>query len=109
MQVAGTVNDVEQLQRPVDCATIGSTCAHGWYKLHAGPIGCPPDKGGGDRTTTGERLEAMGDNATAWLCRDRVCRTRSSGSESHGERLTDSHYSLRIPRRGALEPVPVRL
>lgn len=67
------------------------------------------DKSGGDRTTTGERLAAMGDNPTVWLCSDGVCRTKGSGSVGHGEILTEPHCSLRIPRRDALEQVPVRL
>jgi hypothetical protein len=82
-------------------APMGGTTARGPLDF--------PDKGGGDRTMTGERLAAMGDDPTAWLCSDRVRRTSSSGSESHGEILTEPHCSLRIPRRGALEPVPVRL
>lgn len=36
MQVAETVSDAERLDHPIDCATLDGTCAHGWYRLHAG-------------------------------------------------------------------------
>ena len=41
MQVAETVSDAERLDHPIDCATLDGTCAHGWYRLHAGPLDVP--------------------------------------------------------------------
>lgn len=107
IQVAGTDSDVEQLHCPIDRATIDGTCAYGWYKLYAGPLDVPQTRAEETGPRRGERLAAMGEDPTSWLCSDRVGRTRSSGSKSHGEILTEQHYSLRIPRRGALEPVRV--
>jgi hypothetical protein len=57
----------------------------------------------------GETLAAMGDDPIACLCSDRVLRTNSSSSESNRGILTEPHCFSQIPRRGASEPVLVRL
>ena len=101
----GAARSVEQLDRPTDSAFVADTRVYGWYKRHAGPRQRrrrQPDHDGGS-------LEATGDALIACKYSSRVRRMGSSGSKSNGESLTEPHCSLRIPRRGALEPVPVRL
>ena len=105
----GAARSVELLDRPADSAFVDDTRVYGWYKRHAGPLELPRQRRRRRPDHDGGSLEATGDALIACKYSSRVHRMGSSGSEINGESLTEPHYSLRIPRRGALEPVPVRL
>ena len=81
MQVASSVRDMEQLDHPVDCASVDGING-------AQVVGCSVDKGR-DWTMTGETQGGTGNVPTARLCSDRVYGTSRSRGKSNRELLTE--------------------